>query len=193
MIWQKPKSALRTLWPLKSSKTWSTTKNQTSGVLAVFSTNLWCSSTLLSRPVIFCLNSDILAMMAKMENKKFEPIQGDYSDDLKQLAYSLLSFEPKERPSVHKILEVPFIKKHLPQVLENSINKYSKTQQSALTVSNKKLCESNGTSSLRKMSNKKSVGSLSNSICTPLSKKNEQSMTSVLQPHQSSNIPSCSM
>jgi hypothetical protein len=90
-------------------------------------------------------------------------------------------------------LEIPFIKKNLPQVLESSINKYSKTQQNALTVSNKKLCESNGTSSLRRMSNKKSVGSLLNSIRTPLSKKNEQSLTSILQPNQSSNIPSSSI
>lgn len=78
------------------------------------------------------------------------------------------------------------------QVLENSINKYNKTQQSGSTVS-KKLCESNGTSSLRKMSNKKSIGSLSNSILTPISKKNDQSLTSILQPHQSPNIPCYTM
>jgi hypothetical protein len=101
----------------------------------------------------------------------------------------LLSFEPKERPTVHKILEISFIKKQLPQVLESSINKYNKTQSGL--IASKKLCESNGTSSLRKMSNRKSIGSLSNSILTPLSKKNEQSLTSILQPHQSSNIPSC--
>lgn len=41
------------------------------------------------------------------------------------------------------------------------------------------------------MSNRKSIGSLSNSILTPLSKKNDQSLTSILQPHQSSNFPSC--
>ena len=43
------------------------------------------------------------------------------------------------------------------------------------------------------MSNKKSIGSLSNSILTPISKKNDQSLTSILQPHQSPNIPSYTM
>lgn len=31
-------------------------------------------------------------MMAKMENKKYELIQGDYSEELKQITYSLLAF-----------------------------------------------------------------------------------------------------
>lgn len=86
------------------------------------------------------------------------------------------------------------VKKYLPQVLDSSINKYNKTQQQGGSLAgSKKLGDSSGTASLRKMSNRKSIGSLSNSILTPLSKKNDQSLTSILQPHQSPNIPSYTM
>ena len=36
----------------------------------------------------------------------------------------MLDFEPQRRPSVHKILEMPFIKKHLCQTLEKTISLY---------------------------------------------------------------------
>lgn len=44
----------------------------------------------------------------------------------------------------------------------------------------KKICESSGTVSLRKMSSRKSISSLSGSVLTPLSKKN-QNLTGIIQ------------
>lgn len=62
--------------------------------------------------------------MCKLMSKKIPIIHSNCSEDLKALIYSMLDFEPQKRPSVHKILDIPFIKKHLCQTLEKTINLY---------------------------------------------------------------------
>lgn len=62
--------------------------------------------------------------MCKLMSKKLPVIHSSCSEDLKALIYSMLDFEPQKRPSVHKILDIPFIKKHLCQTLEKTINLY---------------------------------------------------------------------
>ncbi len=58
-------------------------------------------------------------------------------------------------------------------------------------IGSKKICESSGTVSLRKMSSRKSISSLSGSVLTPLSKKN-QNLTGANGSHTSqftANLP----
>jgi hypothetical protein len=44
-------------------------------------------------------------------------VHGNYSEELKALVLEMLDFEPQRRPSVHKILEMPIIKRQLTQTL----------------------------------------------------------------------------
>jgi serine/threonine protein kinase len=55
-------------------------------------------------------------------NRKPPLVLGNYSEELKALVLQMLDFEPHQRPSVHKILEMPLIKRHLTQTLEKTIH-----------------------------------------------------------------------
>ena len=64
------------------------------------------------------------ALMMKVLSQKVPPVPNNYSSDLKQLVTDMLNSEPQKRPSVHSILERPFLKKHLSHTLEKTINLY---------------------------------------------------------------------
>lgn len=71
-------------------------------------------------------------------NRKPPLIHGNYSEELKALVLQMLDFEPHRRPSVHKILEMPLIKRHLTQTLEKTINLYDEN----LMPNDQKCCHS---------------------------------------------------
>ena len=56
-------------------------------------------------------------MLCKLMTRKPPVVHGNYSEELKALVLEMLDFEPQRRPSVHKILEMPIIKRHLTQTL----------------------------------------------------------------------------
>jgi serine/threonine protein kinase len=62
--------------------------------------------------------------MMKVLTQKIPPILGNYSHELKALVAEMLDVEAQNRPSVHKILEKPFIKKYFCKTLEKTINLY---------------------------------------------------------------------
>ena len=47
---------------------------------------------------------DAPSYMLKITSGKYEPIKGNYSEDIKDLVAELLNKEPQHRPSVQKIL-----------------------------------------------------------------------------------------
>ena len=55
--------------------------------------------------------------MVKILTQKIPPISGNYSPELKSLVQEMLNYEAQKRPSVHKILEKPFIKKYFCKTL----------------------------------------------------------------------------
>ncbi len=65
--------------------------------------------------------------MLKITSGKYEPIKGNYSEDIKDLVAELLNKEPQHRPSVQKILEKDFIKRRISSTLSKTICKYSET------------------------------------------------------------------
>ena len=89
-------------------------------------------------------------------SKKLPIIHSNCSEDLKALIYSMLDFEPQKRPSVHKILDIPFIKKHLCQTLEKTINLYDENMST-----NEQLRRS---TSVNKLIKKRDSTSLSSSL-----------------------------
>jgi serine/threonine protein kinase len=60
----------------------------------------------------------------KITSGKYNPIGGNYSEDLKNLVQSMLSLQAHDRPSAHSILQMDFIKKKVNEVLENTLKKY---------------------------------------------------------------------
>lgn len=72
----------------------------------------------------------------------------------------MLDLQPEKRPSVHKILEKPLIKKHMSQILNKTINLHDENMISSHQLKN--------TDSSRKLFKlRRSLSSLSSSILTP--------------------------
>lgn len=100
--------------------------------------------------------------MMKILTQKIQPILcGNYSFELQALVVEMLDSQPERRPSVHKILDKPFIKKHLGQILENTISLHDEN----MLVSSHQLKKS--TSSRKLFSQRHSLSSLSNLVLTP--------------------------
>lgn len=53
--------------------------------------------------------NNLPSLMMNILNQDFKPITDDYSDELKSLIGSLLIKSPKQRPSIHEILDLDFI------------------------------------------------------------------------------------
>ena len=75
-------------------------------------------------------NVDAGALMMKMLTQKVPPIHEPCSSALKGLVEEMLHKEPSKRPSVHKILEMPFLKKYYSKTLEKTINLYDENYNS---------------------------------------------------------------
>jgi len=98
----------------------------------------------------------------KITEGVYKPITGNYSQNLKNLVKKMLSIQAHDRPSVHSILKMDFIKKKLSEVLENSMKKYEETQIPSLLRNRASF------SNQRLLSQKRSFSSLSNSsMLTP--------------------------
>lgn len=50
----------------------------------------------------------------KITEGVYKPITGNYSNNLKNLVKKMLSLEAHDRPSVHSILKMDFIRKKVP-------------------------------------------------------------------------------
>jgi serine/threonine protein kinase len=99
----------------------------------------------------------------KITSGKYNPITGNYSEELKNLVKCMLSLQAHDRPSAHSILQLDFIKKKLSEVLENSLRKYEDSIQIPM-LEKQRTSQSNQ----RLLSQKRSFSSLSNSsMLTP--------------------------
>ena len=105
------------------------------------------------------------AYVIKITAGNYPPITGNYSAELKNLVRDMLSLQPHNRPSVHSILQLDFIKKKVNNVLEETLRKY---EESILPPALKK--QKSTQSGHRLLSQKRSFSSLSNSsMLTPKS------------------------
>ena len=95
--------------------------------------------------------ADTGARILKITSGKYNPINGHYSNELKNIVKEMLQINPQDRPSVHSILEKPIIKKNLENVLNNTLTKFEETLPNL--NNSKKL--SRGSSSHRKILDKK--------------------------------------
>lgn len=64
------------------------------------------------------------AYVIKITAGTYPPITGNYCQELKDLVSAMLSLQPHNRPSVHSILQLDFIKKKVNDVLEGTLRKY---------------------------------------------------------------------
>ena len=67
---------------------------------------------------------NIKALMMNICRGKISPINRMYSDDLKALVRSMLTTDPKKRPSINQILSLHFIKSRLNSLLDKTILDY---------------------------------------------------------------------
>lgn len=63
-------------------------------------------------------NGGISGIILKIMRGAYAPIPASYSDEMKQLVSSMLKTDPSQRPSVHDILGMPFVKQHLGSYLD---------------------------------------------------------------------------
>ena len=98
-------------------------------------------------------------MVKVLNHQKMAPIPGSYSQELKELAGEMLSRDAQLRPSVHKILEKPFIKKYFSKTLEKTINLYDENY-----ASQEGLKKSSKSSSINRLFRKRSSTNLSASV-----------------------------
>ena len=59
-------------------------------------------------------------MVFKIVQDTQEPIEGDYSDDLKELVAMLLTKDEKARPRVIDIINAPFVKAHMERFVKSA-------------------------------------------------------------------------
>ena len=100
--------------------------------------------------------------MMKVLTQKVAPVQEAYSKDWKGLLDEMLQKEPQKRPSVHKILEKPFLKKYFSITLEKTIHLYDEnynSQEGFKKSSSNRLFRKRSSSSLSTSLARKSVGS----------------------------------
>lgn len=73
------------------------------------------------------LTVDAGSYLIKITQGKYEPLKGNFSDEIKELIGELLHKEPQHRPSVHKILEKEFIKRRISATLSKTLCRYENT------------------------------------------------------------------
>ncbi len=67
-------------------------------------------------------NMEMLAY--KISKGNYEPVNGKFSYDLRNLISTMLKRDPRERPSVNGILRKSFIMKKCERFLTNEVKKY---------------------------------------------------------------------
>ena len=66
---------------------------------------------------------NINALMYKILQGKVPPLPGKFSTDLSQLVQLMMSLKTKDRPSVHQILRMPFVRDHIKMFLDRTASK----------------------------------------------------------------------
>lgn len=64
-------------------------------------------------------SENLLGLVFKIVQDKQEPIPDMYSQDLKDLVSRLLEKDEKKRPQVLEILQMPFVRLHMMQFVQN--------------------------------------------------------------------------
>ena len=64
------------------------------------------------------------ALLMNIVRNKYKPIPATYSSDLRNLVDSMLTKEPERRPTINKILSIPFIKDQLNNFLSETLLSY---------------------------------------------------------------------
>ena len=78
--------------------------------------NIWSLGVVLYQMCALRLpfeGSSVYEVVVKITEGRFPPISSHYSSDLKQLLSSLLAIAPASRPTIHQVLQVPFLRQHL--------------------------------------------------------------------------------
>lgn len=110
LIWLRLKLGHLVLWHHKFGKIKCIIKSQIYGVLAVFSIKWWLLTMLSNPKVPISLILATAAYVLKITSGTYPPIHGNYSTNLKNLVKMMLSLDAHNRPSVHTILQMDFIK-----------------------------------------------------------------------------------
>ena len=66
---------------------------------------------------------NINALMYKILQGKVPPLPGKFSTELSQLVQLMMSLKAKDRPSVHQILRMPFVRGHIKMFLDRTASK----------------------------------------------------------------------
>lgn len=63
---------------------------------------------------------NLLGLVFKIVQDKQEPVEGDYSDELKEIVEMLLTKDEKARPRVIDIINRPFVKAHMERFVKSA-------------------------------------------------------------------------
>lgn len=66
---------------------------------------------------------NINALMYKILQGKVPPLPSKFSTELTQLVQLMMSSKAKDRPSVHEILRMPFVRGHIKMFLDRTASK----------------------------------------------------------------------
>lgn len=88
---------------------------------------------------------NLLGLVFKIVQDNQEPIEGDYSDELKDIVNSLLIKDEKQRPRVIDIINRPFVKAHMERFVSsagtNNLNPQLPKKKSNMPQSVNKVAE----------------------------------------------------
>jgi serine/threonine protein kinase len=116
----------------------------------------------------------------KITSGKYNPIGGNYSEELKNLVKAMLSLQAHDRPSAHSILQMEFMRKKMGEVLENSLRRYEESIQMPILEKQR-----TSLSNQRLLSQKRSFSSLSNSSMLTPKNTNTLNNTKIVEMKQS--------
>ena len=68
--------------------------------------------------------TNISVLMVNIIQARYSPIPSHYSQDLKNLVDKMLIKEPEKRPTINQILNIPYLKKRLPNFLDKELLEY---------------------------------------------------------------------
>jgi len=91
--------------------------------------------------------SSINQLASKIIKGRFPPISSRYSSHLTQLITSMLNTNPNKRPSIERILKLPFIKRHIQDFISDIANRAETSigdGTSIIKVAALNLCENGG-------------------------------------------------
>ena len=69
--------------------------------------------------------NSISQLASKIIKGRFPPISSRYSSNLKDLIAAMLHTNPSQRPSIERILKMPFVKRHIQDFISDIVNRPS--------------------------------------------------------------------